>query len=105
MTTPQETEIARATRCRNEIMKRIAPMPDRFIVLRDLGDEKVGEIFIPGAHVQQKTSATVVLVGSGVQFAPLTRIILLGGFRPDVVVDGWKLELASNDDVGALLVT
>ncbi len=102
----KETAKARAARCAADISGRIKALPGRFLVLRDSPDEKVGAIHIPQAHAGRKSSSTIVLCGDGVDpmFAPMTRVVVGTGYRAEVDVCDWSLEIASADDILVLII-
>jgi co-chaperonin GroES (HSP10) len=100
-----ESTIARADRCARDVNRVVLPRGIAIYALRDPADEMQGVIHLPNQAQRIKTTATIVAVGPDAKGVSIgQRVILLGGYKVELVVSGWKLEIVSEDDIGGVIV-
>ncbi len=101
----EESVVDRAARCAAALKAAVVPFGDSAFALRDPSDEKAGEIHLPTRAQRNKQTATIVATGPRLEgMAVGDRVVLLGGYKVEVELCGWKLEIVSASDVGGIVL-
>lgn len=94
----------RAAKCADDLSAAVVPFGDSAFALRDPADEKAGEIHLPNRSQRNKQTATIVAVGPSLKSPCIgERVVLLGGYKVEVELCGWKLEIVSVSDIAGTI--